>query len=125
MCFINHKPHDIPREQQLLNRAGPQRFRRDVEQRCDAVLYALDRFGTLHSIQQTVDCDCIGNAAFCQIIHLVFHQRLQRRNDNGQTFGVLACHERRQLKCDRLTAAGRKDRKQRFIVNSGIGGAFL
>ena len=112
VCFIYDKPHDIPREQQFLDRAGPQRFRRDVEQRCDAVLYALNRFSTLHSIQQTVDCDCIGNAAFCQIIHLVFHQRLQRRNNYGQTFRIFASHKRRKLESDGFSAAGREYRKQ-------------
>jgi hypothetical protein len=57
-----------------------------------------------------------GDAERAHLLHLVAHQREQRRDDDGQA----ALHMRRQLVAHRLAAAGRHDRENRRAGENGV-----
>ena len=125
MGFINHKSHHIPREEQPLHRFGTKHLRRDIKYRCRTILHTSNGIGTGNRIQQSIDGDGIRNSPLHKIIHLVFHQRLQRRDDHRQPMHSPTSQNGRQLESQRLAATRREYRQQGVAVYSFLDSPLL
>ena len=97
MSLINDKADDVPGQQNLLYRLGPQHLRGDIEQRRLTIPDSFNGIGPVNRVQKPVNGDGIRNSASSQIVDLVFHQGLERgNNDREATYGT-PCHKCRQL----------------------------
>ena len=85
MRLINHKTRNRTVAQHILNRAWTQQFGRNIQQRCRSIDHPFQCLLPLNHIQQTINRYRRRNPLSFQIIHLIFHQRLQRRNHHRQT----------------------------------------
>jgi len=69
--------------------------------------------------QQAVDRHRAVHAQLHQVVDLVLHQRLQRRDDDGEQARAPVVHQRGQLVADRLAAAGGQHRQQALARQPG------
>ena len=125
MRFVNHKSRNLPRCQKFVYRLVSQRLRRNIEDCCHARIHTLNRLLTFERAEKSVDGDGFGDAAFFEIVNLVFHQRLQRRNHHSKSAFRLSGDERGKLESETFAAAGRENCKQTFVGDGCIYGVFL
>ncbi len=83
--FVDYEPHHVAAHQYALNGLRPQHFGGDVEQRRVAVHHPLNGEGARYRVEQSVYCHRVGDAAVGEVVHLVFHQRLQRGDYHCQS----------------------------------------
>lgn len=76
--LIDDEPHHMACKQNSFNGLRTKHFRGDVEQGGIAVLHSLDGQCTGDGVEQSIDGDGICDASVGKVVHLVFHQRLQR-----------------------------------------------
>ncbi len=102
MRFIDCDLRDVPVERAFQKRLQHQSFWRDVKHTVFATVKAAPARGCFLPIQRGIQ---VGrrDPAGLQRIDLIFHERNERRNYNGQPLA----HQRRQLKTKRLPAACR------------------
>ncbi len=123
--LVNDEAGNVPGSQRLFNAARAQLLRRDVQQCGGTVADAPQCIGPLDGAEQAIDRYRLGNAQAVQVVHLVLHQRLQRRDHDGQAMERPACHKRRQLERDRFSPAGGKNCQQGFAVHRSLRGPLL
>ena len=123
---LRHAMRLVYREQRQALRVEPverarlqQAFRRDVEQVERAVLDRGLGLADFMPIQRRVQAGG-AHAGLAQRIHLVFHQRDERRDDNADT----VAHHRRYLVAQRLAAAG-GHQHQRIAPGQQVGDGVL
>ena len=106
MCFIDGQLRDVPVKRAFQKRLQHQSLRRDVEHPVLAPMQPAPARLCLVPVQGGIQ---VGrrDPAGLQRIDLIFHERNERRNYNGQPLA----HQRRQLKTKRLAAAGRHQYK--------------
>ena len=98
--LVNRDELDVP-ALQVGEKAGEhQAFRRNVEQAIFAVVQATETFSGFLGVQRRVQ-KCRRDAAGLERVHLIFHQRDQRRDDDGKA----VAGERGQLETQRFAAA--------------------
>ena len=125
MGFVNHKPHHMALQQDMLNGVGTQHLRGDIQQRRPSVLNPLYGQCSADGVQQSVDGHSICDTAVCQTVHLVFHQRLQGRDDYRQPMQRPALHQGRQLEGETLAATRREYGQKRPAFYSSLCRLFL
>ena len=123
--LVNHDAHDVAYHQYALYRLGPQHLGSDVQQRRVAVHHPLDGLRAADGVKQSVDGDGVRDAPFGKVVHLVFHQRLQGRDDHRQAMQRPSFHQRRELECQRFAAARREDGQKRFMLHGRTGRILL
>ncbi len=84
-----------------------------------AQLDLLQHVGPLGHGQQAVQCGRTLDVAREQAVHLIFHQRLQRRDDHCEAAVAVIAIQRRQLIADRLAATGGKHGQHRLASHAG------
>ncbi len=114
MGLVNDKAHHVPGQQQLLNGAGAQLFRGDIEDSSQTVGHPLQGFGPLYGAEQAVDGDGIHQPVLVQVVHLILHQGLEGGYDHCQPVFRLARHQGGELEGDGLPAPGGEHRQQGF-----------
>ncbi|MCG3120600.1 MAG: hypothetical protein ALAOOOJD_03365 [bacterium] len=115
MRFIDGETIDLERGEKRQRFDFQQSFGRHVKQLCltltDAVEIALILIGRQRAVQKHG-----GHAELLQLRHLVFHQRNQRRDHDGETLE----QQRRQLIAQRFAAAGRHDDERVFFLQDVV-----
>ena len=106
MGLVEHPAADLALGDGLAERAVAQLLGRDVEQRHVAHPDSAQHVAPLRRGEQAVQRRGEGRArAPDQPVHLVLHQGLQRRDDDGQDAAAVIAHQGRQLEAQRLAAA--------------------
>jgi len=123
--FIDDKADQLPTQQQAFHGSGAQGFGGNVQQTGRAVAYPLHGLGALDGVEQAVDGHRIGDAGLFEVVHLVFHQRLQGGNDHRQSPHVLPAHQGRQLEGQGFAAARGENGQEGTVVHRGLGRFFL
>ena len=106
MRFINRERRHVPRFQIIEKTRHQQALRRDVEQFEFAIVQTAQPPARFTCAQRRVE-ERGRHTRRRHRVHLVFHQRDQGRNDDGQT----RANQRRELKTKRLSAARGQHRK--------------
>jgi hypothetical protein len=109
MRLINRKRRDVPILQVFEKARHQQPLRRDVEQAELAIVQSAQPGPRLARRERGVE-ECCRHACRLQRVHLVLHQRDQRRNDYGEP----GPHQRRKLKAKRLAPSRRQHGKNVF-----------
>lgn len=86
-------------------------FRRHQQDTDIAHLDLLQHVRALRHGQQAIERRSALHIAFQKPVNLILHQRLQRRNDDGQAAVAMKAIQRRQLVAQRFTTTGCQDRK--------------
>ena len=100
MGFVEHPGTDFALADGLEKRPAPQLLGRDVQQRNVAHCDAMQHVAPLQRRQQPVQrrgATQRRRHPLRELIHLVFHQRLQRRNHDGQGPATFHPRQRRKL----------------------------
>ena len=100
MCLVYDKPNNMTRQKYLLYGPRTEHLGSNIEQGGIAILHALYGQRTAYGVEQSVDGNSICNASFSKVIHLIFHQRLQRRNDHRESVYRTTFHQGWQLECN-------------------------
>ena len=115
--LVEHPGADLPLPQRLPERLAPQLLRRHVQQRYIAHRNPVQHIAALQRRQQPVQrrrAAARRRRPLPQLVHLILHQRLQRRQHHRQRPAPLHFRQRRKLETQRLPAARRHHRHQRF-----------
>ena len=123
--FVDDKTGDGAPHQQPLDGFGAEHLGGDIEQVGCAVCHLGDGCRPFNGVEQAVDGHSVGDAAFSKVVHLVFHQRLQGRDDHRQAVDIATGHEGRKLEGERFAASRGKDGQQRFAPYGGFYGLLL
>ncbi len=112
--------------ERIQKRDTPQSFGRDVNETIFILRKVLQSQVLLGRWKRTVDISG-GNIAAGEAVHLVFHQRNQRRDDERDRGGhkTRAQHNRGQLKDERLARARRHDRQGVMMIQQTLNRIFL
>ncbi len=92
MRFVNGKERDRRFADRLHERAAAKTFRRNVNKFVIAPGQSLNPLSLLGQVERAID-ERRRNVASHESVHLIFHKRDERRDDDGRSFE----HERRQL----------------------------
>ena len=113
--FVKHPRRNFALPNRFLKAAIAQLLGRYVQQGESPHLYALKYVTPLRHGQQSIQRRRKVRAPRpgIEILHLVFHQRLERGNHDGQCPDPLVVHDRGQLETQRLAAAGGHNSEQR------------
>ena len=96
-------------------------FRRHIENACVPHANHAQNFTTLGRGEHAVQGNSRrGAGATAEAVHLVLHQGLQGRDDNGKQAAPLVPYQGRQLKAERFAAAGGQDGQQRTISHGAF-----
>jgi len=99
--------------------AVAQLLRRDVQHGHVAETHPLHDIAALRRRQHAVDGRRGGRAGLLrQVVHLVLHQRLQRRDDHGQRPAAHVPDQRRELEAQGLAATGGQQCQQRLLADA-------
>ena len=104
MGFVNGKQTDLLRTKRIEKRDIAQTFGRNVNKTIFPLRKFLQSKVLFRSGKRTVDI-CGGNIATGEAVHLVFHQRNKRRDDEGDTVEL----QRHELKNERFARTRRHD----------------
>jgi hypothetical protein len=116
--FVNRDEADRRRRQTPDRRfaaVAHQSLRREIQQSETTLAQAGPHRGLLIGGHRAVVAGC-RHAVGLQRVDLVLHQRNQRRDDEGQP----VAHQRRDLKTERLAAAGRQDEQGIAAVDDRV-----
>ncbi len=117
MRLVEHPRPDFPLPQRLPERLAPQLLRRHVQQRYIPHRDPVQHVAPLQRRQQPVQrCRAAPRRRRPprQLVHLILHQRLQRRQHHRQRTPPFHLRQRRKLETQRLSPARRHHRHQRF-----------
>ena len=113
------KQVDVPAFQIVEETGEHQPLGRDVEQAVFAVVQSAQARAGFFRGERRIE-ECGGDAAGLQSVDLVFHQRDQRRDDDGEA----GADERGQLEAERFAAAGGQHGEDVF-AGEGVADDFL
>ena len=125
MRLVDDKTHHIAGKEQFFKGFGTQHLRCDIEYGGTAVGNPFESVRPRDGIQKPVDGDRLSDSLLREVVHLVLHQRLERRDDHGEAVFVPSRHDGWKLEGQRLAAAGREDGEQRFTVHRCLYRFFL
>ena len=120
MGLVNREGLDVGLPAQVVKLWHHQAFRRDEQQPNGAVAHVLFVGGPFRRREGAVELDR-GNVARLQAVNLIFHERNERRDDDG---GAPAQHGRRLI-AERLAAARRKHEQRIAAIEHGAHRVFL
>ena len=125
MRLINNESYHVAHHQNPLDGFRTQHFRGDIQQGSIPLLYPLNGKRPRNRVQQSVDGHGIRNSLVSQIVHLVLHERLQRRNDHRKSMHRPCLHKCRKLECQRFSSPCRKNSQQGLPLYRRSGCPFL
>ena len=82
--FVEHPGADFAMHQRIGKSETAKLLRCDKDQAEVAQAQLVEHDPPLHWIEQAVEVAGAGNAARLEVVYLILHQRLQRRNHHGQ-----------------------------------------
>ena len=115
--LVKHPRANLALRDRIEKRPASQLLRRNVEQRNIAHGDAMQHVASLQRRQQPIQCrraPLNRRHTTRQLIHLIFHQGLQRRQNDRQHPPPLHPRQRRQLEAERFSSPRRQNRQQRF-----------
>ena len=112
--LVEHPRPHLAMLQCIGERDAAKLLRRNEDQPDVAEAEFVEHHAPLHRRQHAVQVARTGDPARIEVVDLVLHQRLQRRNDHGQTAVAVVARQSRELKAQRLSTAGRQNREGRF-----------
>ena len=105
--LVEHPRADLPVFERLAERAIPELLRRDEDDGEGAAPEALEHLRALERREQAVDrADGARLRLSLERLDLVLHQRLERRDDDGERAVSAVPDERGELVAERLAGAG-------------------
>ena len=114
MRLVQHPKANLALVQHRSDRRRAQLFGRDQQHRCIAHPHLFQRIVAFGQRQHAVHRDRAGNPRPRQPLHLIGHQRHQRRDHHRQRPGRLEPRQRRDLVADRFAGAGGQDAQHGF-----------
>ena len=112
--FVEHPRSDLALTYGCLEGTAAQLLGRDVKERELPEPYAFENVVALGHGEETVQRggETARPGLAVEVLDLVLHQRLKRRDDHGERSGPFVMDDCGQLVAERLAATGRQDRKK-------------
>lgn len=117
--FVEHPGGDLAHADRFDEAAAAELFGRHQHDAGVAEADLVERGAALDRCQQAVDGVRRVDADLHQVVDLILHQRLQRRDDHRELAGAPVVHQRRQLIADGLAAAGGQHGEQTLARQAG------
>ena len=111
--LVEHPGADLAVHQRAGESGAAKLLRRDEDQPEVAQAQLVEHGAALERVEQIVEVASAGDAARLQVVDLVLHQRLQRRDHHRQAAVAVEARQRRQLEAQRLAAARGQDGERR------------
>jgi len=119
MRLIEHPAANLAQGQHLFDRPAAQLLGRNVQNGDIPHAHALHDLPPFGRRQQTINRRGKGGPGiFHQVVHLVFHQGLQRRNHHSQQTAAHMARQGRQLIAQGFSATRRQDRQQGLVLHA-------
>ena len=109
MRLVQHPEPDLTLRQNRADRVAAQLLGRDQKHRRLSHAHTVQRILPLGHREHSIDGDGRGNSCPRHALHLIGHQRDQRRDHHGQRPGLVELRQGGDLVADRFAGAGRQD----------------
>ena len=109
MSLVDDKAHYGTPQQETFDGFGTEHLRSNIEDVGCSVGHLCAGRRPLDGVEKPVDGDGLADTSFHEVVHLIFHERLQGGQHHGEAMAVATGHEGGKLEGERLASTSGED----------------